>query len=100
MGNTVPVEDCESVDTAIDTVLPSTPSPAFVVHPNPATVDFRVDWRVGDIPVSALLYVYDLNGKIVAQSPHNATVSVRHLPRGIYYIKIDGFNQVQKLAIF
>lgn len=100
LGNTVPVEDCESVDTTIDTVLPSTPPPAFVVHPNPATVDFRVDWRVGDIPASALLYVYDLNGRIVAQSPHSATVSVRHLPRGIYYIKIDGFNQVQKLAIF
>ena len=76
------------------------PVPAFVIHPNPATVDFRVEWRVGDIPESVLLYVYDLNGKIVAQSHHSATVSVCHLPRGIYYIKIDGFNQVQKLAIF
>ena len=100
LGNTVPVEDCESVDTAIDTVLPNALLPAFVIHPNPATVDFRVEWRVGDIPESVLLYVYDLNGKIVAQSHHSATVSVCHLPRGIYYIKIDGFNQVQKLAIF
>jgi hypothetical protein len=75
----------EDMPTGIDVI--STPG-ELSVYPNPASESFRV----GGIDEPTLVTVFDMNGKMVLQqmvNPDKAVV-VGHLPKGIYFVKVNG----------
>ncbi|MDR0412715.1 MAG: T9SS type A sorting domain-containing protein [Dysgonamonadaceae bacterium] len=62
--------------------------PAVSLYPNPAT-----DYIVAGNAEQADITISDLSGRVVcrqAAAPNRATVSVAHLPAGVYFVEIRG----------
>ncbi len=104
MGVTVPVVDCETVNTSLPELATtaSEPGDAFAIYPNPASNLLYLPWHTTAPPTNSVLYIYDLHGRLVHQ--HNGSlhtsIALPPLPAGIYCVRAAGFDTVQKLFIY
>ena len=77
----------DSLAVDVDNVFGSR-SNSFVVYPNPAT-DVIYVLRTGEDVHT--IDVLDMYGKVVGSADNGSSeVSVRHLPAGMYFLKITG----------
>jgi len=71
------------------------PTKEFVVYPNPANAQIRVNYSISS---NADLFLYDYNGKIqqyrkLEKGTHQTTINTSNLPQGIYLISIKQNGQ-------
>lgn len=98
MGLTVPVTDCESVNTAVEEVLPPTQNKeeAFSIYPNPAT-DLTTIYIAQVATTTATgqrVELFNMSGQLVKTFvlPDFATTytfSVTGLPVGVYICRLN-----------
>jgi hypothetical protein len=76
----------------------------FAVFPNPSQGVFSVETTVNTAMNEKTLSLYDAQGKLVKtmelegnQAIH--TMDASNLNAGIYYLRIEGFNQIKKVVI-
>jgi hypothetical protein len=96
---------CSASDTIIvkvvdNYIIHENTRPDILLYPNPASIDFRIISRSGEVPESVV--IYNCDGKEVMKShPANNIIDVRVLGQGVYIAEIvfHGFSVIRKLII-
>ena len=76
----------------------------FKVFPNPATGRITMDLNKLEYSNGTAL-LYDLYGRVVwqatlaAEMPYRKTISVAHLPKGVYQLAIQTYNQMDRQTV-
>lgn len=102
--NYIPVEqeiDAEDDFQTLYDTYQSTPVNEFVLMPNPATSETKVNYKA-ESAGSAKAYLRDLSGRIINEYSWSFdaglniyTVDLRNLPKGVYLININNDNGIQ-----
>lgn len=56
------------------------------IHPNPATIEFKID----DNYIGNRYSIIDTHGKVLTSGIYGEGINIKHLPSGLYYIRIAG----------
>lgn len=65
---------------------------SFNVFPNPSEGELRIQYS-GNINPNETIFIYDMNGKLVFQSPlrsSNEVINLYHLENGLYLMRYEG----------
>lgn len=70
--------------------------PNFELYPNPASTALFL--KAEELPVQAVIHVFDIQGRTVMQQPYREMIDISNLRQGIYIVKIvsDGFVAERK----
>jgi hypothetical protein len=96
--------------TFVDVVLPvagptapnepntTTEKQVFSIYPNPASGN--VNFSLNNQDITGTLYIYNTFGKLVDMVKNQSNISVGHLPKGVYIVKlIENSTEVTKSLI-
>lgn len=104
-GCTNPCKDLGDPDTDRSIVSTDEHVNTFSIYPNPNNGDFMVSIENANV-INSTLYIVDLSGRIL----HTQSISLQEgltqleiskpeLPAGIYFVKVDGFDEPIKMII-
>ncbi|MCA1750586.1 MAG: FG-GAP-like repeat-containing protein [Cryomorphaceae bacterium] len=70
----------------------------FELYPNPATTELFL--KSEELPVRAVIHIFDLHGRLVMQEPYSETLNISNLGHGMYIVKVisDGFVTERKFV--
>ncbi|WNB18466.1 T9SS type A sorting domain-containing protein [Marivirga arenosa] len=79
------------------TVLKEVKDTEYLVYPNPVFQNLKI-FHTGN---SNQIYLYDLNGKLILEAPIQnkiTTINVQHLRSGLYFIRLEGNNEIKRFV--
>ena len=94
-ANNLPIKNsCDDIDIS----APADPSPlplvggignTFAIFPNPVDGVLNLSWPSGQQPETGEVTILSITGQMIKTTLLDNTISVAHLPKGIYLIRIE-----------
>ncbi|MBO6516443.1 MAG: T9SS type A sorting domain-containing protein [Bacteroidia bacterium] len=76
------------------------------VYPNPASTEVKVSWNIGSVDEKAVVRIFDLNGRMVAEktassSAFEQSLDISELDAGMYMVEVHNgdFKTTKKLQV-